>query len=329
MSALYLGVDAGNSKTAALVCDESGRVLGTGRAGCGDIYGAGVELAVDAVLAAVDQALTAAGGGPADVERAAFRMAGVDWPEDHELWTGTIRDRLPGLGSYSVANDGFAAIRCGEASGVGVAVVAGSGSAVVGRGPSGDEWSMSFWIEGGMGAGGLVGDALHAVYRAALGLGPATVLTSRLLAYFDHADVERLLHGFTRRDGRHGGPYIAAAAPHVTQAAADGDAVAVDIVADHAGRYADYASIVATRVGFDAEAGPVPVVLAGSVLEAPGSPLVDAIRPALASRFAAADIRLARMPPVGGAALDALAEAGIALTPDVVAAVSESVSAAS
>ena len=38
---LYLGVDAGNSKTVAVLADAAGTVLGYGRGGCGDIYGRG------------------------------------------------------------------------------------------------------------------------------------------------------------------------------------------------------------------------------------------------------------------------------------------------
>ena len=37
---IYLGIDAGNSKTVALACLASGKVAGAARAGCGDIYGA-------------------------------------------------------------------------------------------------------------------------------------------------------------------------------------------------------------------------------------------------------------------------------------------------
>ena len=55
---LYLGVDAGNSKTVAVLVDSSGTVLGYGRSGCGDIYGAAAEpLAVAEVVAAVNRAL--------------------------------------------------------------------------------------------------------------------------------------------------------------------------------------------------------------------------------------------------------------------------------
>jgi N-acetylglucosamine kinase-like BadF-type ATPase len=48
-----LGVDAGNSKTIALIAGHNGRIVGTGRGGCGDIYGsqgAGGEAAIQSIV---------------------------------------------------------------------------------------------------------------------------------------------------------------------------------------------------------------------------------------------------------------------------------------
>lgn len=333
MEPLHLGVDAGNSKTVALVCDEDGRVVGYGRSGNGDIYGAeSAPAAVEAVVAAVKDALTAAGGRESDVRASAFRLAGVDWPEDHAYWMEALARRLPGLHAPSVLNDGFAAIRCGGpagasvagdavgAIGAGVAVIGGTGSAVAGRGPTGTEWSMSFWIQDAHGASGLVGSALRAVYRAELDLGPATGLTARLLAFFGAADVEALLHSFTGRETGHGWARQAAAAREVVAAAADGDEVATTLVRDQGRHLADYARVTARRVGFAVdgvdrvEGGPdVPVVLAGPVLCAAGSPVTAALLEALPRVFPAARPRLATLPPVSGAVLDALADAGVPL----------------
>lgn len=61
-------------------------------------------------------------------------MAGVDWPEDAEFWPRTLRSAWPDLQQMSVLNDVFAPIRCGEPSGVAVAVTAGTGSAIAGGG---------------------------------------------------------------------------------------------------------------------------------------------------------------------------------------------------
>ncbi|WP_020574673.1 N-acetylglucosamine kinase [Actinopolymorpha alba] len=337
MSELYLGVDAGNSKTVALVCDRAGQVVGYARTGNGDIYGAAsAEAAVEAVLGAVKSALTMAGAPGAEVVSAAFRLAGVDWPEDHAFWVKALARRahphqvdpaptgfarrahphLPDLGRISIANDGFAAIRCGEPSGIGVAVVDGTGSAVAGRGPEGAEWSMSFWIQDAHGAGGLVSAALRAVYRAELGLAPPTSLTARLLTFFGQGDVEAMLHALTRREGG-AGYQQASAARQVAGAALDGDEVALAIVHAHGEHLADYARVTAQRVGFRPGVDGVPVVLAGSVLCAEKSPVAAALVAALAARFPEASPRLARLSPVSGAALDALAEGGVPLTPGV------------
>ena len=63
MSRLLLGVDAGNTKTVALVVTENGAVLGSGRGRCGDIHNAaGPAAAVDQIVAASHAALDAAGG---------------------------------------------------------------------------------------------------------------------------------------------------------------------------------------------------------------------------------------------------------------------------
>lgn len=94
---LYLAVDAGNSKTVAIVVDGSGAVLGRGRGGRGDIYGASsIEVAETAVFGAVAAALAEAGAAATDIRSAAFRLAGVDWPEDAEFWDERIAERLPG-----------------------------------------------------------------------------------------------------------------------------------------------------------------------------------------------------------------------------------------
>lgn len=317
---LYLGIDGGNRKTLAVVADARGKIVGHGRSGNGDIYGAESPAdAVDAVLASVTMALTAAGVTAADLRAGAFRLAGVDWPEDEKFWVDQLTRRLPNLARFSVANDGFATIRCGEPSGVGIAIVVGTGPAIAGRGPSGREWSIGFWPQEPLGATGLGDAALKAVFRSAAGLQPPTILTERLLAFFGQDDVEGLLHFFTARDrSPDAHRQRAMVAPEVTSAAGEGDAVARQIVTRQADRLADYGWVAARRVGFDAEADVVPVVLAGSVLGEETSLLATALQAALRDRLPKARAQVARLTPVAGAVIDALAESGIDITSQVV-----------
>ncbi|HEY0539085.1 MAG TPA: BadF/BadG/BcrA/BcrD ATPase family protein [Actinoallomurus sp.] len=319
---LYLGVDAGNSKTAALVCDASGAVVGAGRSGCGDIYGAPTpEEAVSAVLAAVDAALAQAGADRADVAGAAFRLAGIDWPEDHAYWEEALALRYPSLRRYSILNDGYAPIRCGEPSGVGVAVAAGTAAAIAARGPTGTLWDMSWWGQHPMGAIGLANEAIKAVLLAELGLGPETALTGALLEFYGRPTAEALNHWFTRREG--GGTYRdrTRSARVVTATASAGDAVAASIVRAQ-GRYlATYAGLAARRTGLIAGSGfgerPVGVVLSGSVLMAEDSPVAAAFLAELPEHVPGAVAHRAGLAPVAGAALDALGESDVALSETV------------
>src|ERR671926_137105 len=64
---VFLGVDGGASKTAALVIDESGKSLGTGVAGPSNHLRVGIETAARNIERAVNKALTGAIGFGAGV----------------------------------------------------------------------------------------------------------------------------------------------------------------------------------------------------------------------------------------------------------------------
>jgi len=319
MTPVYLGADAGNSKTAVLACVASGEVVGAGRSGCGDIYGAaGEAAAVRSVLAAADEALAAGGSARSQVCHAAFRLAGVDWPEDGEFWDAALAREWPGL-SRSVLGDGYAAIRCGEPSGIGVAVNAGTAAAIAARGPDGRMWDMGWWGQHAMGAMGLVSEALKAVYLASLGAAPETALGPALLDFYGLPDLAELNRWFTRRRNPAGAAERWRAARVVTAVARSGDPVAAGIVDEQGRRLAFYAEIAARHAGLCAAGLPVPVVMAGSVLTDEGSPVAAAVETHLRLLLPGADPRRAVLPPVAGAALDALAEGGVRVTKALIA----------
>ncbi len=318
MSALFLGVDAGSSKTVALVGDDTGTVRGRGRAGNGDIYG--TETAEEAVLnvvTAVGAALVAAGAVVSDLRHAAFRLAGVDWPEDEDYWRRAIATQLPGLRSCSMKNDGYALLRCGDPSGVGVAITAGTGPAVAARGPGGEEVSASWWIQDLLGGRGLGFAAVAAVMDAELGLRSPTSLTSKLLGLYELPDAKALLHAFTRRDAPRPWGHKARAARAVLQASGEGDATAQEIVRSQARAFTGHARVAADRVGFDAEKDPVVVVLGGSILTSEHPALRDAMTDELLEVMPTAGVRLAYGSPLAGALLDAMAEGNLLVSSEV------------
>ena len=316
---IYLGVDAGNSKTAVLACLPSGKVAGAARAGCGDIYGApGEAAAVAAVLGAADAALADAGASRRDVAAAAFRLAGVDWPEDWQFWDQVLSAQWPGL-TRSILNDGYAAIRCGEPSGVGVAVNAGTAAAIAARGPDGATWQMGMRGQHAMGGIGLVSEAIKAATLADLGAAPATALGQGLLDFYGLPDLTELNRWFTRRQNPADPAERPRAARVVTDAARLGDQVAIDIVREQGRRLAFYAEIAARHAGLRDAGAPIPVVLSGSILMDRDSVVAAALSAQLERLLPGADPRRAVLPPAAGAALDALAEGGVTLSPEVVA----------
>jgi N-acetylglucosamine kinase-like BadF-type ATPase len=308
VSRLLLGVDAGNTKTVALVVTENGAVLGSGRGRCGDIHNAaGPAAAVDQIVAASNAALVAAGVGAGDLAAAGFSLAGADWPEDFAYLVGELRQRLALPADPEVVNDAVGGLRSGSEDMIGVSVVIGTHVAIAGRNASGDLFHLGFWPDS-TGAHALGSQGLAAIWRHMLGLGPETSLVGRALARWDASDPEELLHLLTRI-GAPEDTQAARFADAVLDEADAGDAVAATIVETVAGRMGDYAQVCAERTG--QLGAPFPLVLCGSVLRHP-SPL---LRSALLARVPDGRPVYPDVEPVAGAVL--LAADRIGARPDV------------
>lgn len=314
-----LGVDAGNTKTIALVAGRDGTVVGAGRGGCGDIYDTtrvygdrSPAAAAAAALASVDDAVRAAlhiaNITPACLEAGAFNMAGADWPEDYDFLRAAMRSR--GLGRrIVVVHDSIGALRAGSPDGTGVAVVCGTGAAIGARAPDGRVWHTSFWQEW-QGGHELGKKTLRAVYRAELGIDPPTTLTGRVLGAYGQQDVEEVLHLFTAREDAPPRD-VARLAPALMDEARRGDATACRIVLGQGSGLGDYALAAARRVGL--EGTPFTLVLAGGVLRQSSSLLMEAIVARVRTTSPEARPVQSRFEPAVGALLLALEAADIAI----------------
>lgn len=321
---LFLAIDAGNSKTVALVVDREGTVRGRGRGGRGDIYGAAsIDLAEQAVFGAVDAALSDAGVKAADIRSAAFRLAGVDYPEDAEFWDGRIGARLAGIRRWSIKNDGFASLRLIDGTGVGVSITVGTGPAVAARSVDGREQCSGWYVFDDLGGQGLGNSALKAACLSWMGLGPDTLLAEALCKMYDVADPGELRHVFTRRFGALPATELWKSSRLVLALAAQGDTVAERIVDDQAAAFVRYAQWCATRVGADLRTGELPVLLNGSVVTSEHPAMRAAITDELHRVAPAARVIVAHASPLQGVVLDALAEGGIETTPELTARVRE------
>jgi N-acetylglucosamine kinase-like BadF-type ATPase len=305
---LLLGVDGGNTKTHAVVAKPDGTVIGSGAGGTADIHNTtSPQLALDEIVRACTDALDAAGATADKLDAAVFSLAGADWPEDFALLRAELGGRLQlGNDVLEIVNDAIGALRCGTPDSVGVAAVLGTFGAVGARNARGERYHLGFWPDS-TGAYALGADALAAIWRHMLGLGPPTSLTARALARYGCSDAEELLHAFTRVGGL-GESERALFAKVVLDEAEDGDEVAREIVDVVGGRLGDYARVCAARTG--QLGAPFPFVLCGGVLRHPSQQL----RVAVTSRMPDGQPVYPLVQPVVGAVL--LAADQVGATPD-------------
>jgi N-acetylglucosamine kinase-like BadF-type ATPase len=300
---LVLGVDAGNSKTVALVAGPDGGVIGAGRGGPGDIYGMHGETAALAEIdRAVEAALRDAGVDANQIDAAGFSMAGADWSEDFTLLETAMAERGYGR-SRTIVNDAIGALWAGVPDGVGLVITCGTGAAIGARSGDGRIWHSSFWPDG---AGGYrLGErAIRAAISADLGLAPPTRMTAPLLAALGVDSVEAMLHRRSRRRPAWTMADAARLAPIVLDAARDGDAAAVAIVAEQGRALGDMGVVAARRTGLS---GRFPTALAGGIFRHPCNRLREAVIARLRRDLPDIDPISSDLEPVGGAVVLALA----------------------
>ncbi len=134
-----IGIDAGGTKTAGLLADETGRILREARGGGANLRVQG-ELGVEKSLFQVIDALDA----PASVDALCLGIAGVARAEEQTL----VRDLLRRLGirrAVRIVNDALVALVAGAPAGHGIVLVAGTGSIAYGVDPSGKSARSGGW----------------------------------------------------------------------------------------------------------------------------------------------------------------------------------------
>lgn len=296
---LYLGVDGGQSSTTILIANETGRILGAGRGGpCNHL---GTPEGREKFFAAIGECLAqACREARLDANRIAFRSACLGFsggPEDKESYA---RDLIRSS-KYKITHDAEIALSGATAGEPGIIIIAGTGSMAFGRNAKNQTaraggWGFVFGDEGG--AFDLTRRALRAALQFEEGWGPSTILRDALLAATGAPTANHLLHRFYTTDYSRTG--IAAFAPLVTQAAEDGDAIALEILECAAERLAWFVEGVYRNL-FTNES--VPVAHIGGVFRS--APLrasfADAILKSIGCR-----VGPPRLGPAAGAVLEAL-----------------------
>ena len=298
-----IGIDAGGSKTVALLADGDGRILGEGRSSGANLHTEG-ELQVEKVLHSVIEQATS---GRADViDAACLGIAGVDREGDSRV----IRDIMRRLGFRShvlIVNDALIALVAGAGASPGVVVISGTGSIAYGVSHRGLAARAGGWgpTLGDEGSGYWIGRrALEAVMRDVDGRGPRTQLTEKVLEFFKLTRPELLVSEiYQQPEGRR---EIASLAPLTDQARMDGDVVAAEIMIDAADELAKAASSVIFRLDMRGER--FPILLAGGMLKRSGW-LASEVARRMAEVAPRSEVRPLINEPVLGAVRLAIAEA--------------------
>lgn len=298
----YLGLDAGGTKTFCLIGDESGRILGFGRAGTGNYEGYGVEAARREIGNAVNTALSDAGLTLDDIDAIGMGVAGADIPDDYSMLERELFTPLFGDIRRVFRNDSIGGLRGGTRDPFGVVIACGTGCVCAGVNRAGEETRVGGISEdfGDRVSGSSIGtQGIKAVFRAREDITPPTLLTEKFVARAGCTDVEELFYAvyygkITCQD-------LQPMAKLVFDAAWEGDAIACDIL-EWGGRYlgqmvnAAIRKLDMTRDTFD-------VVMAGSVFQGKSPVLVDALRMVVHRECPGARLVMPVYEPVVGALL--------------------------
>ncbi len=222
-----IGIDAGGTKTVCQLADRDGRVLAESRGPGANLQHAG-EVEAERVLHQVIADVSSRVAEPPTV--VCLGMAGVDREAD-QATARAILFRVAPHSRMVVVNDALIALEAGLPGAPGVVIIAGTGSIAYGRNREGRAARAGGWgyLLGDEGSGYWLGrQALRAVVRSADGRGPHTQLTARVLAHFGVARSQDLVREIYR--GTFEPATVAAIAPQVEAAAAEGDETALYLI---------------------------------------------------------------------------------------------------
>lgn len=243
---LLLGVDGGQSATAAAVADERLRILGEGEAGpCNHVKAAdGARKFERALRGSIEAAWRDAGlsGSP---RFAAACLGFSGGPADKEA----LAHHIVRAAKIHVTTDAEIALAGATANRPGIIVIAGTGSIAYGRNRAGRTaraggWGYLFGDEGG--AFDIVRQALRAALSFEEACGPRTSLGDLLLHATGSQTLNELLHRFYTTEWPR--DRIATLAPLVDRAAAGGDLVARRILQEAGASLAGLAASVRRRL---------------------------------------------------------------------------------
>jgi len=287
-NAVLLGIDCGGSHTAVVVGNRAGHVLARAEGPGSAMRPGGAERSAAVILEVARRAATQAGVSLPAVA-ALVGAAGAGRAPEQEALAAAIK--ASGTAEQvAVRGDVDIALAAAFGNGPGVLVNAGTGSIGYARVADGRLFRAGGhgWQLGDEGGGYWLGRrALSAAARAHDGLGESSTLLERLLVALGLQTFDDLIRWTSNATPAQ----VAALAPHVLNAAREGEMLAQHLVEEAAG---ELAHLVRALSRHFSGTGEFKITTAGGLLR-PGSPLLAALRTRLA-----ADVPLGRVTEVSG-----------------------------
>lgn len=248
MTDIIVGVDSGGSKTVAIAADTNGHVLGRATAGAANPLSVGVERALENIVTAIKNATSTildptivslfvgtAGGKPKVLK------------DMHKALRLTSLLKIKGF--IVLDHDLRTALFSGLPEGNGIVLIVGTGSAAFGINKQNNEIIVSGWNHwlGETGGYELGIKAIIAATRSYDGRGPKTILekiVAEKYALKQFEDISSIIKAPFIDS-----PKIASLAPFVSEAAANGDKVAMKIIEEMIEEMSCSIKAAAKRVG--------------------------------------------------------------------------------
>lgn len=301
----FLGIDAGGTKTEAVILNEKGEIVGIGRSGPGNYEGIGIEEAKKNWLLAINKAKDNIGNIIFDY--ACFGLAGADFPEDFVMLEKEV-EKLGITKEFLVENDAPIALRAGNKEFWGVIIVMGTGNNGYGRAKDG-RWYRYFgegYIFGDWGgASSVVQDILFYAFRSYDGRGEKTILEEKVLKFFEAKNYNELAKRLYYNPSEYG--RALGLAPVLFEALREGDKVAREIVEKIVNETVISAYNLMMKLDLLTEE--TPLVLAGSLYKG-ATWLPEYVQSKMRLYAEKCKVVLLKIPPAVGAALIAFEKAG-------------------
>jgi N-acetylglucosamine kinase-like BadF-type ATPase len=303
----FLGVDAGGTKTHAMIANELGDAVGFSLTGPGNWESVGYEGLTKNLLEISCQAIDMTGITISQISGSGMGLAGYDWPSQRQAHLDAIRP-LGLVCPMEIVNDSALGILAGARDGWGISVVSGTGCNCRG-------WSRNHLREGRVVGGGshwsgeaagsfdILSRAMRSVTFEWVKRGPATALTPAFLLHTGAKDLDDLVEGIYL--GRY--DLTPAMTMLVFEIARQGDQPALEVIRWAGAELGMMAVSVINQLDLQNEI--FDVVLIGSLYD--GHPLMtESMRATI--HQAAPGARLVRLtvPPVVGAVLLGMQTAG-------------------